>query len=327
VAEDKSAGANLAAPGRTRVASRQKRAVSLSSGQALSLEVASRSAADQRANFIVLAGPVESGKTTLVLSVYEAFNVGALGDVGFAGSRTLIAFEERCHEGRMTSGLDVATTRRTPRTDGTEFLHLVVTPAGAGSARCHSYVSDITGEVFQELVRSPRIATDLPALSQANRIQIVLDGSVLTNVAERDRAVYEAETLARGIADYAQLRGDAVIDVLVSKLDRVHEAGPEAIAWANAASAGILGAMQSPRAGRAFLTCARSEHPGVASLTGMNDVVETWSEFRLEGATGEPSRVEIRPAQNAAAPAEVAAPGEHETSREDLPAVPLDDAS
>src|SRR5580698_7970222 len=47
--------------------------------------------------WIVLAGPTDSGKTTLLTSLYELFQWRKVEGYAFAGSMTLPAFEERCH--------------------------------------------------------------------------------------------------------------------------------------------------------------------------------------------------------------------------------------
>lgn len=72
---------------------------------------------------IVLAGPNESGKTTVINSIYELFQRGKMPGYLFAGSSTLPGFERRCHHDRIMSNAARADTPRTPYGEGNRFLH------------------------------------------------------------------------------------------------------------------------------------------------------------------------------------------------------------
>ncbi len=66
-------------------------------------EVASISACEETLLYVV-AGPHESGKTTLIASIWELFSISSLADFIFAGSKTLAGLERRCHYSRTSSG-------------------------------------------------------------------------------------------------------------------------------------------------------------------------------------------------------------------------------
>ena len=88
--------------------------VNLPSGEAISEDDAFTITRKHRTNVVVVAGPKESGKTTIVTSIYESLLDAPFGDASFAGSQTLLGFKKlRCHEGRMTSNRTVAHTVRT----------------------------------------------------------------------------------------------------------------------------------------------------------------------------------------------------------------------
>src|SRR5438094_3901098 len=74
---------------------------------ALKLEVA------RPVRLVVVAGPVGCGKTTLLTSLYELFQWGPVAEFEFAGSKTLPAFEQRCHLSRSASGASEPKTQRT----------------------------------------------------------------------------------------------------------------------------------------------------------------------------------------------------------------------
>src|SRR6266478_9212034 len=50
---------------------------------------------------VVVAGPIESGKTTLIASLYELFQWSRVSDYLFAGSNTLAGFEQKCYLSRI----------------------------------------------------------------------------------------------------------------------------------------------------------------------------------------------------------------------------------
>src|SRR5437660_50697 len=70
--------------------------IDLPQGKELSDLAALDLAKSRSVQWIVLAGPVDSGKTTLLTSLYELFQWRRVEGYAFAGSNTLPAFEERC---------------------------------------------------------------------------------------------------------------------------------------------------------------------------------------------------------------------------------------
>jgi hypothetical protein len=63
---------------------------------------------------IVVAGEADSGKTTLLASLIDRFQRGPFSDYRFAGCKTLMGFEQRCHLARLKSGGTIPDTDRTP---------------------------------------------------------------------------------------------------------------------------------------------------------------------------------------------------------------------
>src|SRR5438046_759504 len=78
--------------------------VDLPSGEALTEAQASEVTRHGVTRVVVLAGPSGSGKTTVLTSLFEAFLEAPFGNFLFAGSRTLLGFERRCHDARVASG-------------------------------------------------------------------------------------------------------------------------------------------------------------------------------------------------------------------------------
>ncbi|NJD29386.1 MAG: hypothetical protein FIA92_13950 [Chloroflexi bacterium] len=229
------------------------------------------------ARVIVLAGPVDSGKTTLVASVYELLQDGPFGGYGFAGSRTLMALEERCHEGRVASGLEVPKTRRTASTEVGDLIHLSVsTTSPGGGTRRQILVNDVTGERFAALVEHPAGASSMPVLARADRVQVVVDGAAVFDRATRDRFAYKAEVLARTMVDHAQLRPGTLIDAVVTKLDLMTKRSE--VETAEGIAKRILDRLPETRRGQLVVTCARSATPGrTATGTGVDAALALWA--------------------------------------------------
>src|SRR5205085_5639270 len=99
--------------------------IDLPKGKELNESAALNLAKSRPVQWIVLAGPSDSGKTTLLTSLYELFQWRKVEGYAFAGSNTLPAFEERCYLSRRDSG---NVTPHTPRTrykgPHPEYLHL-----------------------------------------------------------------------------------------------------------------------------------------------------------------------------------------------------------
>src|SRR5438128_1500416 len=88
--------------------------VDLPNGEALTESQANEVTRQGLTRVIIVAGPSGSGKTTILTSLFEAFLEAPFGNFLFAGSRTLVGFERRCHDARETSGRSFAHTVHTP---------------------------------------------------------------------------------------------------------------------------------------------------------------------------------------------------------------------
>src|SRR5687767_4699776 len=77
----------------------------------------------EEATVIVLAGSSESGKTTLITSIYERFLSGRVTGQLFAGSRTFIGLERRAHPARIRSKAPMASTQHTTLAEGQLLYH------------------------------------------------------------------------------------------------------------------------------------------------------------------------------------------------------------
>ncbi|WP_233874694.1 TRAFAC clade GTPase domain-containing protein [Paraburkholderia adhaesiva] len=119
----------------------------------------------------IAAGP-ETGKTTMIATIYELLHRGRLAGYRFAGSETLRGYEERCHLARIASNGDAPDTPRTPRAAQLNFTHLrIATRSGIRDL----IFSDRSGEHFDTAVDQPVQIGEFAELGRADVILLLID--------------------------------------------------------------------------------------------------------------------------------------------------------
>jgi hypothetical protein len=196
--------------------------INLPSGEALSPEEASLITRAHESRVVLIAGAHASGKTTLLASLYERFQVGPFGGFHFAGSNTLVAFEKRCFLSRMKSGRDKPDTKRTEFSESPEFLHLRVADVSGERPIVRDLLfTDIFGEAFRLARDSTEECLKMTTLKHADHVLLLVDGEKIIDVALRDVAVDDAMLLLRRAIECGMLGKRSLIDVVLTKLDKV----------------------------------------------------------------------------------------------------------
>jgi hypothetical protein len=164
-------------------------------------------------------------------SIYEKLQEAEFGGVRFAGSKTLLAFEQRCHYSRIESNLGEATTVRTQRTEEPPLLHLSVEPL-QGVSRVELLFPDVTGEYFQEAESSDLACSGMPYINRADRVTILVDGGRVSSLQERQGVRASIDSFLRRSIETTVLGSAIEVDLVFAKWDRVLASGTEAIAFA-----------------------------------------------------------------------------------------------
>ena len=251
---------------------RSPRAIRLGSGGALL--AAKVATGRKRHRVIVLAGPPESGKTTIISTIFDEFHGGPFAGYYFAGSDSLVALEERCHEARVESELDLADTPRTSRAQVGDLINLEV--GLSPTSRKSLMFNDVSGERFDAIIKHPRSAADMIVLTLAERIGVVLDGARLIDPGERDRTLYEAATLTRAILEHGVLKPEARLDVIVTKFDLVAQDG-HLSGYVQRGIDRVVQIASAERRGELLMTAARSTKPTVIQAgTGLPELFTLW---------------------------------------------------
>jgi hypothetical protein len=197
--------------------------VDLPLGEALTELEASAVAGEHPTKVIVLAGPAGSGKTTILTSIYEAFLDAPFANCLFAGSRTLVGFERRCHDARCESGRSEPHTSHTPVSDKVDFLHLklAAVPINSATPLQSALFSDISGERFRELRDSAESVGRMSVLRRTDHLSIVIDGEKLVDPMQRHASTNDARALLRSIVEADVLSVKCRVSFVVSKWDLV----------------------------------------------------------------------------------------------------------
>lgn len=193
--------------------------VAIPFGADLTSETARRIMGSTQTNVIVLAGDVNSGKTTLLTSIYERFLDGTFGGYMFARSETLPGFERRCHLSRITSD------RISPDTDRTRgpmtLLHLRVQHVDSKTPPRELLFSDISGEDFEAARNSVDVCRQMPIIKRADHCLLLIDGKRLVSLEQRQKAFRGGEMLLRSLLDSGMLGKQSLVDVLFTKYDLI----------------------------------------------------------------------------------------------------------
>ncbi len=208
--------------------------VALSTGLALTAHEAHNLMASEAVTLVLIAGPPDAGKTTLLASVYEQLLEGPISGWSFAGSRTLLALCQRAYWASTASGGIRPVTPRTRYDSARPWVHLRF--ASSDDARS-VLVADISGEYFSTLASGGDIGDAAGLVARADHLLHVLDSELLVERRERQRALGSTESLIRRMAERSHFDGRARHTIVLTKADLCpgdfrSEALARAAAWA-----------------------------------------------------------------------------------------------
>lgn len=174
------------------------------------------------ARLIMLMGEVGVGKTTVMVELWTRLvGVSAIAGYRFAGSRNVMAFEERAYLSRMVAGVETAATARTHYGENEGLLHLAV--ARPDGRRADLLFADYSGERY-EFVRGGHPAlTELPWAPRADRVAIVVKGSALGDPGTREVETNNASRLLLQLRQQGAVHPGARFAVILARDDQVDE--------------------------------------------------------------------------------------------------------
>jgi hypothetical protein len=232
---------------------------------------------------VIVAGDVDSGKTTLIALTYSAFLKGPVGGWRFAGSRTLLGYEACVQDHRMSKDQDNPSTQHTGF-DINEYYHLDVQSI-RDRHRKRLVLHNISGERYQQALGTASAAEELHFLRRADIIVVMLNGESLLKKASCSHARSRLAELLMAIAKVGHLEANQPVQILISRWDAVVEAGRVADIEQEMRK---IQELAQTRLAEVGASNSVSIH-GIASVTrhketrfghGYSDVLETWVSLR-----------------------------------------------
>lgn len=188
--------------------------VSFESGESLGLSQANDLRAERQSRFVLLAGEVKAGKSTLLIELFAKFLKGPYEGWDFAGSRTLGAFDRAHAPARESSGRGTPDTARTSD-EGMRFLHLRL----GRRERIDLLLSELSGERFKGLIDGASVRDQVPIADVAERCLLLVDGNLMSAASTRSRVFARARRLVGALTEPGGLRKGTPVLVLATKSD------------------------------------------------------------------------------------------------------------
>jgi hypothetical protein len=254
--------------------------VDLPSGLDFTPVTASRITRARLTRVIVIAGDQDSGKTTLVSSLFDRFQEGPFAGYLFAGCHTLPGLERRCFPSRIASERMHPDTIRTPRGDGQSLLHLRLRVEDLSRPIQDLLLSDISGEFFRDACDSTEGCQQLKVLRRADHLVLCLDGEKLANIGQRHEAFNTGKLLLRSTLDAGMIGLHTFVDILFTKRDLLGPLeGSSALDYLNKIRQGLSDEFAS-RLGRLrfFEVAARPTVEGFPLAYGLDRILPAWVE-------------------------------------------------
>lgn len=266
--------------GATTPAAEQPNFVELFAGTALSTADADTVTLRSRTQLVVFAGAADSGKTTVLASIYEQLSKGPFAGFEFAGSRSLLGFEEICHLNRLASGGVRPDTPRTIPVEEASYYHLAIKRAEDGARRRHVLLSAMSGELFR-MAKDTRVdAGRLNYLRRADMIVVLVDGARLAVLEQRTNARTEAASILESFIDARLVGARCRVEFVFSKLDRVNAAGQAALNFLCITQNKLEAKFRNLVPSLSFRRIAARPDPSISSDdvdTGLSEAFASWT--------------------------------------------------
>ena len=189
------------------------------------LDIAEATAAMRTApsRVIAIVGPTSSGKTSLIASLCNLFQKGAVENLAFGRSKTFFAFERACHHARAASKRNTPQTEHTHLGSGVGFYHLGLLNEGK---LVQLFLSDRPGEDYRLVADDPDNASDFTEIKRADSIIIMVNGELLLDLTLRHNARSDTLMILQGLKDGDVLSPSQRLAVVLTKLDAIQTADP-----------------------------------------------------------------------------------------------------
>lgn len=200
----------------------RRNGVTIQASTTLSVDEADFIVKERPSRVIAITGPQSAGKTSLIAGLYDLFQLGQVGNVAFAQSFSLHAFEQAAHDSRAVSR---RTTPNTPRTERGEvrFYHLELVDTDSGAVPS-VLLGDRAGEEYLETRSNPLSAKEFPELRRADVLTLLVDGERLLDSGKRHNLRSEVRQTLHAVVEAGVVRPTQRLAIVLTKLDVILKA-------------------------------------------------------------------------------------------------------
>jgi hypothetical protein len=199
-------------------------ALHLTSGEAFSIEDISSLLCERPVTVVTLVGDAQSGKSTLICSIYDRFLHGTFADRMSCGIQTIIALEKRAHYERLDSGRKDPNTARTALSEGLQYFHFPVAPLDKPRDRGDLVISDRAGELYFRARGNPDLVSELVEFEKADVVCILMDGGRVADLEERAGAMQAVRQTLQLLTDTKALDVKSRVQIITTKQDLLEQA-------------------------------------------------------------------------------------------------------
>lgn len=168
---------------------------------------------------VAIIGPSDSGKTSLIASLFDLFQEGPVAGFEFARSQSFHAFERACHDARSASRRGVPHINRTPRGE-VRFYHLQVGNDGSNDG-INLVLGDRAGEEYRAAADDASVAKALPEVCRADTLTLLVDGERLLNAGMRHNVRSEITMIVQAFVDGGAITKGQRLALVLTKFDLV----------------------------------------------------------------------------------------------------------
>lgn len=165
---------------------------------------------------ILVAGPHESGKTTLLTMFYQMFLIGVNKNINFAGSNTMLGFWERRKDLLLNSGRTTPKVARTFLEANDNFLHLNIMD-NEGNKK-NLIFSDISGEGFED---DGKMSDFKEIFESVSTILLILDGAEIADLYKRRNVINRSIRMFGSLVKYHIACDNTNVMVICTKFDYI----------------------------------------------------------------------------------------------------------
>jgi hypothetical protein len=253
-------------------------AVAMPRSTTMSVNEADRVLKAKESRVIAIAGPHAAGKTSLIVGLYDLFQLGRVGRVAFGRSCSLHAFEEAVHDSRAASRRESPDTARTARGE-VRFYHLDLVDTDSGAAPA-VLLGDRAGEEYLETRSNLDSAKSFPELPRSDVLTMLVDGQRLLDVGRRHNVRSEIRQTIQAFVEAGAIRPTQRLAVVLTKVDMIRkseEAGPQAMTDFEGIVAGLRTTFGSRFAAiEPFVIAAQPKSDGAKRGEGLDALLAYW---------------------------------------------------